>query len=271
MTGTPIGNLGDLSPRAREVLAQANVIAAEDTRTTARLLTRFGLKAPMIPYHDHNAPSVRPKIIQRLKKGETVALVSEAGMPLISDPGYKLVAAAREAGIPVHSVPGASAVTAALSVAGIATDRFLFLGFLPARDSARKRALTEAGAVSATLVVFESTRRLAATLGLMVAHLGPREAAVCRELTKKFEEVRRGPLPDLEAHYRAHPAKGEVVIVVAAGAGETATISAAYLDRLLREALQTLSPSRAAARVAAETGQPRRVVYARAVELGAQS
>ncbi len=272
VTGTPIGNLGDLSFRALEVLGGVDVIAAEDTRTTKRLLGRYGLSTRLISYHDHNASTVRPRIIQRLKKGETVALVSDAGMPLISDPGFKLVAAVKEQGIPVHSVPGPSAVIAALSVAGLATDRFLFLGFLPTKAAERRRVLAEAGKVKATLVIFESAKRLPQSLSQMAELMVGREAAICRELTKKFEEVRRGTLEELAAHYGdAGSPKGEIVIVIEPGDGAARALSADELDDRIREALQDLSPSRAAARVALETGISKREVYARVIVLAEQA
>ena len=194
MTATPIGNLGDVSLRALEVLGAADVIACEDTRISARLLHRYAISTPLTPYHEHNAQAAGPRLLRRLAAGEVVALVSDAGTPLVSDPGYRLVRAAIEAGVHVTSLPGPSAVTAALSIAGLPTDRFFFAGFLPSRGAARRRALGEFAAVPGSLVVFESPRRLGASLADMAAVLGPREAAVGRELTKRFEEVRRGRL-----------------------------------------------------------------------------
>ena len=268
VVATPIGNARDITLRALEVLASADLIACEDTRVTGPFLTRHGVATPLTPYHDHNAPRVRPRLMALLKRGETVALVSDAGTPLVSDPGYKLVRACIDEGIPVTGVPGASAVLAALVVSGLPTDRFLFAGFLGPGRQARRRALTELARVPATLVVMESARRLADLLADMAAELGPRPAAVTRELTKMFEEVRRGPLAELAAHYRAAgPPKGEITVVVApppAAAAPTTT----ELDERLRGALTGASLSDAVARVAAETGLPRRRVYARALELG---
>lgn len=267
VTATPIGNLGDITVRALEVLAAAGVIAAEDTRRTARLLAHHGLGTPMTPYHDHNAARALPGLIRRLKNGGSVALVSDAGTPLVSDPGYRLVEAAVAAGIPVHAVPGPSAVLAALAVAGLPTDRFFYGGFLPPRATARKRALTEFAALEATLVLFETARRLPGALADMVAVLGAREAAVCRELTKRFEEVRRAPLDDLAAHYASAGApKGEVVVVIAPP-GPRPELGDDELDEYLRSALETCSPSRAAREVAARTGIARKRAYERALVL----
>ncbi len=267
VTSTPIGNLGDITVRALEVLAAAGVIAAEDTRRTARLLAHHGLGTPMTPYHDHNAARALPGLIRRLKNGGSVALVSDAGTPLVSDPGYRLVEAAVAAGIPVHAVPGPSAVLAALAVAGLPTDRFFYGGFLPPRAPARKRALTEFAALEATLVLFETARRLPGALADMVAVLGVREAAVCRELTKRFEEVRRAPLDDLAAHYASAGApKGEVVVVIAPP-GPRPELGDDELDEYLRSALETCSPSRAAREVVARTGIARKRAYERALVL----
>ncbi len=268
LVATPIGNAGDITLRALEVLATADVVACEDTRTTARLLTMHGVRARLTAYHEHNAERARPGLLARLARGEAVALVAEAGTPLISDPGYKLVVAARHAGVTVTAVPGASATLAALTISGLPTDRFLFAGFLPPRGGPRRRAIAGLAAVEATLVVLESPRRLAASLADMAALLGPREAAVARELTKLFEEVRRGPLDDLAAHYSAAgPPKGEVVVVIAPP-GET-QISEDDVDVRLRAALEGQSVRDAAQSVAAATGLPRRRLYARALELTA--
>ena len=268
LVATPIGNAGDITLRALEVLAAADVVACEDTRTTARLLTIHGVKARLTAYHDHNAERARPGLLARLARGEAVALVAEAGTPLISDPGYKLVVAARHAGVAVTAVPGASATLAALTVSGLPTDRFLFAGFLPSRGGPRRRAIAGLAGIEATLIVLESPRRLAASLADMAALLGPREAAVARELTKLFEEVRRGSLDDLAAHYRAAgPPKGEVVVVIAPP-GET-QIAEDDVDAMLRAALDGQSVRDAAHGVAAATGLPRRRLYARALELTA--
>lgn len=272
VVATPIGNLGDISDRARQTLAGASVIACEDTRVTGLLLRHLGLSVPMLPYHEHNADRMRPQLIERIRAGEVVALVSDAGTPLISDPGFKLVREVRDSGLTVVPVPGASALLTALVSAGLPTDRFLFAGFLPQKDKARQDTLEELRAIPATLVFYESTRRLPDSLATMVAVLGPeREAAVCRELTKLHEEVRRAPLGDLLAHYQAAGApKGEAVVVIAPPiAGVAQETSAADLDSLLRAALGTQSVRDAAATVATATGLKKRQVYARALELAA--
>ena len=213
IVATPIGNLGDLSPRAARILAQAGLIAAEDTRVTARLLAHIGVKVPMQPYHDHNADAVRPMLLERMRN-EVVALVSDAGTPLISDPGYKLVRDARAAGVTVVTVPGPCAAVAALTLAGLPTDRFLFAGFLPVKSGARDAAIDELSVVRATLVFYESAGRTAATLAALHARLGARPAAVAREITKKFEETVDGDLASLAVRYAGTPPRGEVVIVV---------------------------------------------------------
>jgi len=254
--------------RALDTLCRADVIACEDTRVTAKLRSAFGLATPMTPYHEHNAERVRPQLIRRLQSGETVALVSDAGTPLVSDPGYRLVRAAIEGGIPVFAAPGASALLAALSVAGLPTDRFLFAGFLPAKAVARRRALAELAAVPATLVLYEAPHRLAAALADMAELLGARDAALCRELTKRHEEVRRGPLAALAAALAGEPApKGEVVVVVGPPAADAGALSDHAVDALLHDALARLGTGAAAAEVAAKTGRPRRALYARALRL----
>ena len=267
VTATPIGNLGDVTIRALAVLRGADLIACEDTRITGRLLDRHGIKTRLFPYHEHNAAGMRPVLLERLAAGGRVALVSDAGTPLISDPGYRLVREAREAGIAVFPIPGPSAVMAALSAAGLPTDRFLFAGFLPPRSAARRTALAEFVTLRATLVFFESAQRLPETLADMADVLGVRDAAVCRELTKLFEEFRQGPLADLAAAYAtAGPPKGEVVIVLGPPGAETVTD--ADVDQLLGEALVRMGPSEAARDVAAATGRPRRDLYRRALALG---
>jgi len=267
VVATPIGNAADLGLRARDVLAGAHLIACEDTRVTAKLLAIHHIQTPLLSYHEHNARAQRPRIMEHLKKGETVALVSDAGTPLVSDPGYRLVTECLEAEIPLTAVPGPSAVTAALVLSGQPTDRFFFQGFLPTKAGARRRVLTELAQVPATLVVMESAKRLAASLSDAAETLGPRAAAVTRELTKKFEEVRRGPLAELAAHYaEAGPPKGEVTVVIGPPAPAPA-IDADALEALLRDALGTLSVRDAAHQVAAETGLPKRQVYARALQL----
>lgn len=267
IVATPIGSLGDLSPRAAEVLAAADLIAAEDTRVTARLLQHLGLKRPMTPYHDHNADAVRPGLVARLG-AEVIALVSDAGTPLISDPGYKLVRDARAAGERVVTVPGPCAAIAALTLAGLPTDRFLFLGFLPAKAGARGAAIAEVAGVRATLVLYESGPRLSATLAALAQGLGDREASVAREITKLYEEAVSGTLSVLAARYAAAPPRGEIVIVVAPP-GEAPPASAEDADAALSEALTRLPASKAAAEVAKTLGLDRRALYARALALKA--
>lgn len=265
IVATPIGNLSDLAPRAAAVLAGADLLAVEDKRVTAKLLAHIGAKRPMVPYHDHNADQVRPGLIAEMAT-RSVALVSDAGTPLISDPGYKLVRDARAAGIPVVTIPGPSAAIAALTLAGLPTDRFLFLGFLPAKAAARGAAIEEIAAIRATLVLYESGPRLAACLEALAAGLGDRQAAVAREISKRFEETVTGTLAELAARYGGAPPKGEIVIVVAPP-GEAAAAGEAEVDAALREAMTRLSPSRAAAEVAEKLGVRKRDVYERAQRL----
>ncbi len=271
IVATPIGNLGDITERGRRALAGADLIACEDTRVTGRLLALLGIKAPpLVPYHEHNAARMRPELLRRIAEGAAVVLVSDAGTPLISDPGYRLVAELVEAGLAVTAVPGASAVLAALAVAGLPTDRFMFAGFLPVKDQARRTAAAELAEVPATLVWFETAPRLAASLASLAEVLGPRPAAVARELTKRFEEVRRGTLDELARHYaEAGPPRGEIVLVVGrADAGEAPVHD---LDALLAAALARLPLKDAASEVAALTGQPRRLIYARALQLSGKT
>ncbi|MBB3770600.1 16S rRNA (cytidine1402-2'-O)-methyltransferase [Angulomicrobium tetraedrale] len=266
IVATPIGNLGDVTLRALQTLAGADMIACEDTRVTRRLLDRYGIETPLVAYHDHNAEHMRPRLIGRLLEGGVVALVSDAGTPLVSDPGYKLVEAAIAGGYRVIPVPGASASLAALVAAGLPTDRFFFEGFLPPKSGARRTRITELKGLPATLVLYESGPRLPESLADLAAGLGPRPAAVCRELTKAFEEVRRGPLDALAAHYaEAGSPKGEIVLVVGPPLAEEAR--AEDLDAALRRALASLSVKDAAAAVATATGLPKRAVYARALAL----
>lgn len=266
IVATPIGNLRDVTLRALEVLAAADVIACEDTRITRKLLDHYGIATPLTPYHDHNAADARPKLIARLAAGQSVALVSDAGTPLVSDPGFKLVRAAQEAGRTVTSVPGASAALAALAVAGLPTDRFFFGGFLPPKPGQRRARIAELAHIPATLLLFETGPRLAAALADLAEGIGPRDAAVCRELTKLHEEVRRGDLATLAKHYEvAGEPRGEIVLVIAPPVAQET--DAADLDTLLRNALARVSVKEAVAEVAAVTGQPRREVYQRALEL----
>lgn len=264
VVATPIGNLGDLSPRAAESLRNADRILAEDTRVTARLLAHIGAKVPMSRYDDHSTDAERDAIVERLGS-EAIALVSDAGTPLISDPGYKLVRAARAAGHMVHTIPGPSAAIAALTLAGLPTDRFLFLGFLPAKAKAKDDTIEEVADIRATLVLYESGPRLGDTLAALADRLGNRDAAVAREISKLHEECVTGTLSKLAERYADAPPKGEIVILVGPPP-EPKAASDAELDAALDEALTRRSPSRAAAEVAEKLGLPRKRVYARALE-----
>ena len=268
VVATPIGNLGDVSLRALKTLASSDAVLCEDTRVTSKLLARFGISARTIPYHDHNAERARPEILRRLKAGEALALVSDAGTPLISDPGYKLVREAIKEGVAVTAIPGASAALAALVLSGLPPDAFAFAGFLPPKPAARKRVLQEWKSVRATLLFYESAPRLADSLADMAEMLGDRPAAVARELTKLYEEVKRGNLAELAAFYRAAGSpKGEVVVAVGPPEGESFPSQGPKLDRDLAAALARTSLRQAVAEVAAATGLPRRQVYARALQL----
>jgi len=266
IVATPIGNLGDLSPRAAETLRGVDLILAEDTRVTAKLLAHIGAKVRMARYDDHSSEAERDGIVARLGE-QAIALVSDAGTPLISDPGYKLVRAARAAGHAVHTVPGPCAAIAALTLSGLPTDRFMFMGFLPAKAKARADAIGDIADIRATLVMYETGPRLAGTLTALEAGLGPRDAAVAREITKLYEECVTGPLADLALRFADAdaPPKGEIVIVVAPPL-EAEPASNTVIDKLLDDALARLSPSRAAAEVAEQLNIPRKRVYARALE-----
>jgi 16S rRNA (cytidine1402-2'-O)-methyltransferase len=266
LVATPIGNLADITLRALEVLRGADRVCVEDTRVTLRLLARYGIRRPLEPYHEHNAETARPKILAALRRGERVALVSDAGTPLVSDPGYKLVRAAIAEGITVSAAPGPSAALTALVLSGLPPDAFYFGGFLPPRPAARRRALSACAGLKASLVFFEGPSRLAAALADMAQTLGDRPAAVARELTKLHEEVRRGRLAELAAHYaESGPPRGETVIVV--GPAEAASGDLGAVDARLREALEEHGMREAAVMVAAELGLKRRLVYRRALEL----
>lgn len=268
LVATPIGNLRDITLRALETLAAADVIACEDTRVSRRLLDHYGIATLLTPYHEHNAAAARPKLLARLAAGEAVALISDAGTPLVSDPGFKLVRAAREARHPVIAVPGASALLAALTSSGLPTDRFFFEGFLPAKDGQRKVRIAELSNLAATLILYESGARIARTLAALAEALGPRQAAVCRELTKLHEEVRRGELTALARHYAADAeTRGEFTIVVEPPADRAAP-GAGEIDALLRRAMRHASVKDAVSDVAAATGLPRREIYQRALALG---
>jgi len=268
IVATPIGNLRDISFRALATLAAADGVLAEDTRTSKTLLAHYGISTPLYPYHEHNAEQMRPKILAKLREGGKLALISDAGTPLVSDPGYKLVAELVAEGLPVTGIPGPSAVLAALVLAGLPTDRFFFEGFLPPKAAARRGRLTELAAIPGTLVFFESPRRLAEMLADAAAVLGARPAAVARELTKYYENVRRGTLGELAAHYEAEEeARGEIVVIIGPPGAEELTPVADVIDERLRTALASVSLKEAVAQVAAEIGQPRRKIYARALEL----
>lgn len=267
---TPIGTATDITLRAIDILENADVLAAEDTRNTRKLMDIHGIKLnnrPLLPYHDHNGPSQRPKLIDAIKSGKSVAYVSDAGTPLIADPGYQLAATAIEEDLPVTSAPGASAVMAALSVAGLPTDRFLFAGFVPVKAVAKQKFLQEFQMVPATLIFYESPRRLSDCLAAMANVYGSdRKVAVCRELTKKFEEVKRGTLSEVTDHYASQPTpKGEIVIVV--GPPTIKEASESDVDAALQEALTTQSVKDASREVADALNLPRKQLYARALEL----
>ena len=275
LVATPIGNLGDLSPRALATLRSAAVVLCEDTRVTGAMLARHGVSVTMVPLHEHNEDDQTPRILDRLRAGERVALVSDAGTPLVSDPGYRLVRAAIAAGLPVGAIPGPNAAVMALTLSGLPPHPFLFLGFLPvkagprAAELARLRAVERAG-LAASLIFYEAPHRLAETLAALAEAFGPeRPAAVARELTKRFEEVRRGDLGSLAGYYGREAARGEIAIVVGPAPAETA--GAAELDKSLRDALASgMSVRDAAAAVAAATGLPRKQVYALALRIGTE-
>jgi len=267
LVATPIGNLGDITLRALATLAGADLIACEDTRVSAKLLARYGIKGPLTPYHDHNAETARPKLLGRIAAGASVALISDAGTPLISDPGYKLVRGARAAGVLVTVLPGASAALAAVTLSGLPTNRFFFEGFLPAKAGQRRARIAELSGIPATLVVFETAPRIASALADLAEGLGPRQAAVCRELTKLHEEVACGDLAALAHEFGAEGrARGEIAIVIAPQPPNHASRTS-DVEALLREALERLSLKEAVAEIAAATGEPRRSVYQRALAL----
>lgn len=271
LVATPIGNAADITLRALDVLTRADALACEDTRRTRQLMAIHGVEGggrPIISYHDRNGAARRPQIMSWLEQGMSVAYASDAGTPLISDPGFRLVEAAREGGYGVHAVPGPSAVLAALMVAGLPSDRFLFLGFLPVRQAARRRALQEVAAVRATLIAFEAPQRVAATLADMAEILGSdRQGAMVREVTKKFEEVRGDALGPLAVELAsAGPPRGEVVLLAGPPTAKP-TVSAKDLDVALAAAMETQSLKAAVSLVAGQLGLPRREVYARALEI----
>lgn len=267
IVATPIGNLSDLSPRAAATLSSADLIACEDSRVTAKLLHHMGVRRPMMPYHDHNADRVRPGLIERMAT-ESIALVSDAGTPLISDPGYKLVRDARAAGVTITTIPGPCAAIAAITLAGLPSDRFMFMGFLPSKQKARADTIAEVAALRATLIFYESGPRLAATLAALCEGLGDREAGVAREITKKFEECVTDSLSVLAARYADAPPKGEIVIIVAPP-GDAPAPNIDDADAALAEALTRLPPAKAAGEIARQFGLDRKELYARAMAMKA--
>ena len=267
LVATPIGHLGDITLRALETLAGVDIIACEDTRITRRLTERYAIAAELKPYHEHNAALARPKILERLGQGASIALVSDAGTPLISDPGFKLVREVCAAGHPVIAVPGPSSVLSALSVAALPTDRFFFEGFLPAREHARRTRLTELAGIDATLVMFESGNRVQDTLADLADIMGGRDAAICRELTKLHEEVKRAPIAELAEAAGSLETRGEFVLVIGPPPADAQVMAEGELDELLRTSLQRDSVKDAVAHAVELSGRPRRAVYARALEL----
>ena len=270
LVATPIGNLGDITLRALETLAGVDIIACEDTRITRRLTERFSITALLKPYHEHNAAAARPKILEQLALGASVALVSDAGTPLISDPGFKLVRDVCAAGHQVIALPGPSSVLAALAVAALPTDRFFFEGFLPSKETARRARVAELARIDATLVMFESGRRIRNSLRDLAAILGNRDAAICRELTKLHEDIRRATLAELADTAETLETRGEFVLVVGPPAADADMMSSDDLDDLLRASLKESSVKDSVARTVEISGRSRREVYARALELAGQ-
>ena len=271
LVATPIGNLGDITLRALETLAGVDIIACEDTRITRRLTERYAISALLKPYHEHNAALARPKILEHLAKGASIALVSDAGTPLISDPGFKLVREVCAAGISVVALPGPSSVLAALSVAALPTDRFFFEGFLPPKQAARRARLTELSRLDATLVLFESGNRVQETLADLATIMGARDAAICREMTKLHEEISRSTLTELAQSAATLETRGEFVLVIAPQAEGAQIMTADAVDDLLRERLGRDSVKDAVAHAVEVSGRPRREIYARALELAKQA
>jgi 16S rRNA (cytidine1402-2'-O)-methyltransferase len=270
LVSTPIGNLGDITLRALETLAGVDIIACEDTRITRRLTERYGISAVLKPYHEHNAALARPRILERLAQGASIALVSDAGTPLISDPGFKLVREVAAAGHQVIALPGPSSVLAALAVAALPTDRFFFEGFLPPKETARRARIAELARIDATLVLFESGNRVQDALRDLADLMGARDAAICRELTKLHEEVRRAPLSELARSADALETRGEFVLVIGPPASSAQIMAQHNLDELLRSALKQGSVKDAVAHAVEVSGRPRREIYARALELARQ-
>lgn len=272
VVATPIGNLADITLRALRILARADVVACEDTRVTRKLMSRYGLSTPLLSYHEHNAEARRPELMARLAAGEIVALVTDAGTPLVSDPGSRLVEAARAGGHEVYAVPGASAVLAGLVVAGLPADRFWFEGFLPPKQAARRARIADLTGINGTLVLYEAPHRVAAALADLADGLGPRPAALARELTKRYETVARGTLADLAAQRAEDGApKGEIVLIIGppAPGSLVPSLSDAEIDDKLAARAAEIGVKRAAAELAAETGRKRADLYRRALDLGA--
>ncbi len=267
LVATPIGNLGDITLRALETLAGVDIIACEDTRITRRLTERYAIAAQLKPYHEHNAAVARPKILERLAQGASVALVSDAGTPLISDPGFKLVREVCAAGFRVVALPGPSSVLAAVSVAALPTDRFFFEGFLPPKETARRARLNELSKIDATLVMFESGNRVQDTLRDLAGIMGARDAAICREMTKLHEDIRRAPIAELARSAATLETRGEFVLVVGPPAKGAQAMTEDALDELLRNRLKRDSVKDAVAHAVELSGRPRREIYARALEL----
>jgi 16S rRNA (cytidine1402-2'-O)-methyltransferase len=270
LVATPIGNLGDITVRALEILAGVDIIACEDTRITRRLTERYAISAQLKPYHEHNAALARPKILERLAQGAAIALVSDAGTPLISDPGFKLVREVCAAGHSVIALPGPSSVLAALSVAALPTDRFFFEGFLPPKETARRARLAELARIDATLVMFESGSRVQDTLADLARLMSSRDAAICREMTKLHEDIRRASISQLALSADALETRGEFVLVIGPPAG-TPIMTGDELDDLLRSQLKRDSVKDAVAHAVELSGRPRREIYARALELAKQA
>ena len=270
LVSTPIGNLADFSPRAREALCEASAVLCEDTRTSAVLLRAHGINTRTLALHEHNESARIPELLAAMQAGQHFALISDAGTPLVSDPGYRLTRAVIEAGLPVSGIPGPNAAVLALTLSGLPPQPFLFAGFTPPKSGPRRSALqtfraAETAGLAATLIFYEAPHRLAEFLADAAAVFGPRPAAVARELTKHFEEVRRAPLDELAAHYATHEARGEICVVIGPAPAESA--SAQTLETALRTALATLSVKDAAAAVATALGLPRKQVYQKALEL----
>ena len=265
IVATPIGNLGDITFRAVEALKSVDLIVCEDTRVSKKLLNHYDITTLLATYHEHNAAQVRPKLLAQLQAGESIALISDAGTPLISDPGYKLVQEAQEAGINIVPIPGANAAITALCASGLPTDQFTFAGFLPSKQQARKKALQALAPIPGTLVFYESAKRVLDTLAAIQTVLDEREVVIARELTKQFEEIARGPIADIIAEFSARESiKGEIVLLV--GPASAPAYGADAMDALLREALKTMSTKEAAKHVAEQTGASKSDLYQRALE-----